>query len=1008
MATNTEKVVVQVIVKGGKQLDSLTKKTGAASKGAGKLTKQFAKMAAGMFAVATAFRVIGQAISGAIKTFTAFEFQMAKVRAISGASDKDFKKLSKTAQHLGRTTFFTATQVAELQTNYAKLGFTTKEILNAQEATLLLATATGSDLGRAAIVAGAAVRGFGLDASETKRVVDVMTLSFNSSALDIEKWQTSMTKVAPIAAGMNIEIEDTAAIMGTLTDAGIEASIAGTSMRNIFLKMKDSSSDLSKFLGFTVNSSVDLAEALKKLGTASDKTLDGLVNIRQVAAFSVMVRGAKRVEKLTQELRNAKGAAEEAASIIGDTLEGAFKRLSSATQGLAIKLTADLGGGLQDMVDGFANFINKLTDSSKAIATTIRVIVKLIKWFGAMALGIKLYSAAMLASAATTGVFSRALLLARIAATKFTTAINFSSAAMKRFLIGSVVGIIVLGLTELAASFIFAGDSAEDAADSTDTLLDSLRKIAKEEKARNNFNQKALAKDIVQGEKDLKVKNKVIDAFEKALAKNEETAKKTSLTKEFAIKLDDEIISQREYLIELEKKKNRIESNNAQIRQHTLQKELDNDIKAEEDRNAKAVFSAKNRYITNKDSKKVFDKNIEALEITHLANMIAVNKKHKENSVELEGELLDLKIKAHDSEIITFEDVQKRIKKDKDSALLSENKRNLKFIQDDSKTKEQQEKNAKEHSDKIIEIETSSFNAQIMNAEVYGVDRTLIEQSFVDFQLANIDAVAQKQKEADDKTLESAKISSEQKMEAIKIASDAILAIMGQNSDRQLSQESKKLEEQKDSGIITQEEYEKQVEVIQRKAFERKKRLDTAQVIIDTAMAVAKIELNAAVLASNPLTWLFAGGALTQLAIAIIAGAAQIAVIQNQQFANGGMIEEFANGGMVQGKSHAQGGEKFAVGGRVVELEGGEAVINKRSTSMFSSQLSAMNAAGGGVKFADGGLLNQPSFSQQQFNALGQNQMMGAMGGSSKVIVVEADITDSQNTVSVIQSQATI
>ena len=125
-------------------------------------------------------------------------------------------------------------------------------------------------------------------------------------------------------------------------------------------------------------------------------------------------------------------------------------------------------------------------------------------------------------------------------------------------------------------------------------------------------------------------------------------------------------------------------------------------------------------------------------------------------------------------------------------------------------------------------------------------------------------------------------------------------------------------------------------------------------------------------------------------------------------FGDGGIVETFANGGMVNGKSHAQGGEKFAVGGRVVELEGGEAVINKRSTAMFSSQLSAMNAAGGGVKFADGGLLNQPSFSQQQFNALGQNQMMGAMGGSSKVVVVEADITDSQNAVSVIQSQATI
>ena len=58
--------------------------------------------------------------------------------------NKDFKKLNATAKQLGRTTFFTASQVGELQMNYAKLGFTTSEILDAQEATLRLATATGS------------------------------------------------------------------------------------------------------------------------------------------------------------------------------------------------------------------------------------------------------------------------------------------------------------------------------------------------------------------------------------------------------------------------------------------------------------------------------------------------------------------------------------------------------------------------------------------------------------------------------------------------------------------------------------------------------------------------------------------------------------------------------------------------------------------------------------------------------------------------------------------------
>ena len=193
MATNTEKIVVQVVVKGGKQLDNLGEKTGKATKSVGGLNKSFAKMTAGIFAATVAFRTISSVIGNAVKTFKDFEFQMAKVKAITGASNKDFKILTKTAQDLGRSTFFTATQVAKLQTNYGKLGFTTKEILKAQEATLLLATATDTDLARAAIVAGAAVRGFGLDANQTGRVADVMAKAFTSSALDIEKFQTSMT-----------------------------------------------------------------------------------------------------------------------------------------------------------------------------------------------------------------------------------------------------------------------------------------------------------------------------------------------------------------------------------------------------------------------------------------------------------------------------------------------------------------------------------------------------------------------------------------------------------------------------------------------------------------------------------------------------------------------------------------------------------------------------------------------------------------------------------------------
>ena len=65
----------------------------------------------------------------------------------------------------------------------------------------------------------------------------------------------------------------------------------------------------------------------------------------------------------------------------------------------------------------------------------------------------------------------------------------------------------------------------------------------------------------------------------------------------------------------------------------------------------------------------------------------------------------------------------------------------------------------------------------------------------------------------------------------------------------------------------------------------------------------------------------------------------------------------FAGGGLIKGRSHSRGGVHYSIGNRDIEFEGGEAVMNRRSTSMFKDQLSAMNVAGGGVKFQQGGIL---------------------------------------------------
>ena len=168
----------------------------------------------------------------AIKTFASFEQEMAKVQAVSGATGKTFDDLNQLAQDLGKSTRFTASEVATLQLNYSKLGFVPSEIQKITASTLNLALATGEDLADSAEVAGATMRQFGLTAEQMPDIIDVMALSFSSSALTLEKFKDAMKSVAPVSAAVGATLEDTTAILSTLVDSGVEASTAGTSFIN--------------------------------------------------------------------------------------------------------------------------------------------------------------------------------------------------------------------------------------------------------------------------------------------------------------------------------------------------------------------------------------------------------------------------------------------------------------------------------------------------------------------------------------------------------------------------------------------------------------------------------------------------------------------------------------------------------------------------------------------------------------------------------------------------------
>jgi len=221
--------------------------TGALSQGLGRVggafqslqgTVQTAGAAIGAFVVILGGLTL--ALGSGFKVIKQYDESLANLAAISQASDAQLSKLDGTAKALGATTQFTASQVVELETELAKLGFTTDQIIAATDSVLALAAASKTDLANAAAVAGNVIRGFGMQASETRRVADVMAASFSKSALDINKFATAMSQVAPVANNFNFTIEDTTALLAQLVNAGFDASKAGTALRNIILNHADS------------------------------------------------------------------------------------------------------------------------------------------------------------------------------------------------------------------------------------------------------------------------------------------------------------------------------------------------------------------------------------------------------------------------------------------------------------------------------------------------------------------------------------------------------------------------------------------------------------------------------------------------------------------------------------------------------------------------------------------------------------------------------------------------
>jgi len=1175
-----------------KNLRESTKDTTKSTKASNGMAKQFIKGAAAIGILVGAFRTINRVVSSFISTFADFEFVMAKVNAVSGATESEFSALTKSAEDLGRSTFFTATQVGELQLAYSKLGFTAQEILDATEATLDLATATGTDLARAAQVAGASIRGFQLDASEAGRVVDVMAVAFSSSALDIEKWNTSMTKVAPIAAMAGFEIEEVAAIMGKLSDTGIEASIAGTSLRNIFLKMQDPSSKLSKTLGHTITNLDEMLIAFKGLQDEGTDLTDvlGFMDVRQVAAFSTMLEGSDDIAVLRDALLNATGEGERMSDMVGDTLQGAFLKFKSAVEGVAISVMKNFGESLKKTAVRLAKLMNSFVENEDSVKKFTDGIITLGKWIKKAITLFLSWKIGIIAAGVASRAMTAFLYLQAFGTEALTLVTGKATIAMKSFgkaMAKTGIGLLILAVIDLVYYMTSFNESAQDAIDFTDgvskatadleskvkTLDEWERKLIESRKEQNkllNSEGKLMVKSAenayklkqaknvearaiqnlnkelkLEGQELISVKTKTEDVItsmnkltkkigENALAKifleQETQIIKTSVNAEQAMselnaamgggKSDEAIVGLIKRLREVQggfgmwmneivgffggdtpavkaekiimgimdkysltlgtlidasgenyiDKQTTLLTNSIEeaagkldIGDFKLEDALaDLEPATEEGKNEKksAQFEMNEKIAIRKEAlselvltekeyqKALLQANIDGVqdylnqENNKEEGITAANIKmndlvRKQNKQFQDEALQNRRDEANDDLNIAQElyidkvdslvEYQRKVNKinkellEDEFKLLTEEERlgkegiaiqskllTLELQLNKTNISEKERLAKKDFDDKVIalELEKSTtmmsqieFDNRMLQLEAdYLMARKNLHETgaleLIDINngiLRNNIEVNKKQKEM-----------MEEQISAMGGVGSALTSLAGDNESLNFIKEAGNKISMVANTISAITSLSTNLETIANIKKSASENIATGSTIANTVATTLS-------LIPKAISSILSSAMAIPFPFNIAAIIATMALVRKvMKFEEGGVVgDKYANGGMVHGPSHAQGGVKFSVGGRVNELEGGEAVINKRSTAMFRGQLSEMNAAGGGVKFADGGLLSSPQFTEAQFSANNQSQMLGAMGGSRKVVVVEADITDSQSTVSVIQANAT-
>lgn len=330
---------------------------------------------------------VGQA---ALQVGMDFDASMSNVYGLMSSlnlSQAQMDALRDTAREMGATTKFSASEAADAMDYMALAGWDDAQVIAGIPGVLNLAAAANMDLAKASDIVTDTMTPFGMAAERAGEAADVFAYAQANSNTTVEALGEAMKYAAPTADAFGMTLQDTAAAMGVLANAGIKGSQGGTTLNAMLRDMKNNAKNGAIAIGKTkvaltnadgsyrsyaaiirdidkATSSMTASQRDAALGAIfGDESLKGIL--------ATLKQGPDALDAMTEGMYACGGAAEDMAATMGDNLKGDLAILESGAQDMAIALSDWLMPAARGVVQGVTDLIGKFNALDDGTKNTI-------------------------------------------------------------------------------------------------------------------------------------------------------------------------------------------------------------------------------------------------------------------------------------------------------------------------------------------------------------------------------------------------------------------------------------------------------------------------------------------------------------------------------------------------------------------------------------------------------------------------------------------------------------